>query len=77
MHALEGVIQLAIPNVLQLWFFPQQYWVQQVLMSLVLLGPALAGHDGAEGHGGSGPLDFSKHYYHHTTWHRGRWGYKV
>lgn len=71
-HALEGVIQLALPANLIFWFLPTQFWLNSFFMLLILLGPALGGHDGSEGHGGSGPFDFSKHYYHHTTWHRGR-----
>lgn len=75
-HPLEGVIQLALPANLIQWFLPVNFWLQSCLMMIILLGPALGGHDGSEGHGGAGPYDFSKHYYHHTTWHRGRFGYK-
>lgn len=75
-HPLEGVIQLALPANFIFWFLPVQFWVHSVLMLLILIGPALGGHDGSEGNGGAGPFDFSKHYYHHITWHRGRHGYK-
>lgn len=75
-HPLEGVIQLALPANFIFWILPVNFWVHSFLMLLILVGPALGGHDGSEGHGGSGPFDFSKHYYHHITWHRGRFGYK-
>lgn len=75
-HPIEGVIQLAIPANFIFWFLPINFWVHSILMLLILIGPALGGHDGCEGNGGAGPLDFSKHYYHHISWHRGRWGYK-
>lgn len=75
-HPLEGVIQLALPANFIHWILPVNFWVHSCLMMIILLGPALGGHDGSEGNGGSGPYDFSKHYYHHTTWHRGRFGYK-
>eukprot|EP00931_Biecheleriopsis_adriatica_P069782 TRINITY_DN43594_c0_g1_i1.p1 TRINITY_DN43594_c0_g1~~TRINITY_DN43594_c0_g1_i1.p1 ORF type:complete len:346 (+),score=29.54 TRINITY_DN43594_c0_g1_i1:78-1040(+) len=75
-HPIEGIIQLALPSNLMFWFMPIDYWAHQALMLLILLGPALGGHDGSEGHGGHGPFDLSRHYYHHITWHRGRLGYK-
>jgi hypothetical protein len=67
---VEGVIQLAIPANFIFWFLPINFWVHSALMLLILLGPALAGHDGSEGMGGAGPYDLSKHYYHHTTWYQ-------
>lgn len=75
-HPIEGVIQLALPANFIFWILPVNFWLHSALMLLILIGPALGGHDGSEGNGGAGPFDFSKHYYHHTTWHRGRFGYK-
>lgn len=75
-HPIEGVIQLAIPANLMYWILPTNFWVHSIFMTIILVVPALAGHDGSEGNGGHGPFDMSRHYYHHITWHRGRWGYK-
>jgi len=40
-HPIEGVIQLALPANFIAWFLPTNFWVQSMLMLLILLGPAL------------------------------------